>query len=384
MRFPWIRIGVLSLVAFLGILYLQSENASSHGFSRAVHPVEFQAEKDLASNRLTGEIWQSSEDCRSCHEKVYDNWKGSRHRVSHTNELYKVSFRQEPMSWCLNCHSPLMEPGRDETNFDARFQSDDGISCITCHVREGKILTGSTPKKQQGIHDYKPIKEMQASEFCGNCHQFNFPTRESHAGKTPLEYSTLPMQNTLQEWKESSYYPEKTCQSCHLFPRTERSHLFPGGHNLEYLDRSFEVSIDRLSSDMVLVRLTGIRIGHHFPTGDHFRNLRLRLYHENGIILKEFVLEKHFVFHKDSSESRNPQESNRILKEDTSLGGNNTKNRTREWIWNYEGDRPIAYELEINYQSPTNHFLNTLPEKEMFQVFQKGKLFLPPVSDDKG
>src|SRR6185369_16156590 len=96
-----------------------------------------------ARNSKTGELLGDSSSCKSCHETVYKNWHVSRHRVAFTNPIYQESHARESSVWCVNCHSPMMRLGGNPQVLADRIQSEDGISCITCHVRNGKILTAT-------------------------------------------------------------------------------------------------------------------------------------------------------------------------------------------------------------------------------------------------
>ncbi|MCC5814805.1 MAG: cytochrome c554 and C-prime [Leptospira sp.] len=371
----------LILICSPGIRFTENNN---HRWTKAVEPISFQPSQDLASNQITGELWESSTDCKTCHENIYENWSKSRHNVAYSNPLYQVSHKKEPMAWCLNCHSPLMEPGNDPKDFSGRFQSEDGVSCITCHVRDGNILTAEIPKEPKGVHAYKEVSQMKESEFCGNCHQFNFPTIDSLSESKPLEYSNLPMQNTLEEWKESPYYPRKNCQSCHLFPKKKRSHSFSGGHDAEYLNQSFELELIPIIGNEFTIRVRGINIGHHFPTGDLFRSLRIRIKKEDGSFVDEIILKKHYI---PSEKDASSKDAARVLYEDTSLNlfSKDSNYSVRDISWRYEGvERKLIYELEMDYQSGENHFFNQLPYKETFRKFLKGQWILPEMSKDKG
>jgi hypothetical protein len=44
--------------------------------------------------------------CGACHEKALEQWKGSMHAASATNDIYRASHALEPMQWCENCHKP--------------------------------------------------------------------------------------------------------------------------------------------------------------------------------------------------------------------------------------------------------------------------------------
>jgi hypothetical protein len=213
----------------------------------------------------------SATACRPCHEAQFLQWSGSRHAHAATNDLFRVSFRQEPMDWCKYCHAPLpeqvaalravrdIEPGRSRL-------VDEGVNCAACHVRDGEILA-ARPATAAALraHPVRVTAELSASTFCGNCHQVNWPLTLK-----PFHYSALPMQNTLAEFQRVSP-PLRSCQTCHM-PRG--SHRFPGGHDVEWLRKTVSADIWLESGSLLHVRVRARGIGHRFPTGDPFRRLQ--------------------------------------------------------------------------------------------------------------
>ncbi len=255
---------------------------------------------------------QTSKDCAPCHEAAYRNWNKTRHRVALTNELYRESHEREPSPWCVNCHAPLRLSGSEKQP----YLEDEGVSCLVCHAREGKILvkqqpaaslgahsgdtqTASLPVPPQRVpahtpgtkmasvpapgsgvraHSYLIDERLKDERFCEGCHEFNFPTaatamREGNA----LHYTGQPMQSTVSEYRSSAFYGSVTCSGCHLFPYTAVSHSFPGGHALDRLKNDLRLEVTRTAPGQITLRVYAQGIGHAFPTGDLFRTLRVRL-----------------------------------------------------------------------------------------------------------
>lgn len=188
-------------------------------------------------------------NCGACHEKQYAEWRSSRHSVAFTNRIFAASYAREPMRWCLSCHAP--SPEQQRAIGEARRVEEvsapevaDGVSCIACHVRDGRVLTK---------------RELGAPEFCASCHQFNFP------------HQTEPMQDTVAEWRRAG--GQERCQDCHM-PRG--AHTFPGAHDRSFLARAVEVNVSG-SDDGVVVRLQARGAAHRVPTGDPFRRLIVQL-----------------------------------------------------------------------------------------------------------
>jgi hypothetical protein len=258
-------------------------------FTKGLFPVVF-AEADFALHPKNGKRMQSSKDCAPCHETAYRNWNLSRHRVALTNELYRESHEREPSPWCVNCHAPLRLTGAESKP----FHEEEGVSCLVCHVRSGKILAKNLPKKATA-HEYNIDHRLGDERFCEGCHEFNFPTaatamREGHA----LHYTDQPMQNTVSEYRSSAFYGNVSCGGCHLFAYTEASHRFPGGHAIERLRQDLRVEVSRTSPGSITLRILALGIGHSFPTGDLFRTLRVRVIDPGGKIAEELELRHYF------------------------------------------------------------------------------------------
>lgn len=197
------------------------------------------------------------------------------------------------MVWCTNCHSPLALEGKNPDEEKNRVLSEEGVSCIACHVRENQILANKEIQNPRE-HNFILNKKLKDSEFCSNCHQFNFPSADKKQG---FQFSNLPMQNTYEEWKESYFYKKKeNCQSCHMPTKINskgekyRSHTFYGGHNKEFLASTFNLKLIQEDQNLFKVELQAKRLGHSFPTGDLFRKLNIQILDKNFKKLYEFDL----------------------------------------------------------------------------------------------
>lgn len=216
----------------------------------------------------------SATDCGPCHRAIYDQWRHSRHAQSFTNRIFAASFRREPLRWCVYCHAPL--PAQVEALRDARSVRpgrsplvDEGVNCAVCHVRDGAILSARPPSTAAlRAHPVRLTPELAKAEFCGGCHQFNFP----RIG-VPIRYTHQPMQDTLAEWRHTPQ--RRTCQNCHM---PAGAHRFPGGHDTALLRDTVRASVRRLPDGRLQVELHASNAGHRVPTGDPFRRLELQLY----------------------------------------------------------------------------------------------------------
>ena len=248
-----------------------------HQFSKGLMPI-------YHTEKLEG-----SKNCENCHKEIYTEWKTTRHRLSFSNRLYQESHKKEPLTWCVNCHAPLVKENGNPENTVDRIFTEEGVSCVVCHKRGDKILTAHTPNNPVE-HEYIEVKEMKRSEFCENCHQFNFPVGTGNVPHNKFKYSSQPMQNTFTEWQMSYFYGKETCQDCHMQTNKEhKTHSFPGGHNKDYLAKTFTVDFTKISNTDIKLTIIGKRLGHAFPTGDLFRTLTVRLLDKNEIEIKKIL-----------------------------------------------------------------------------------------------
>ncbi len=227
------------------------------------------------------------ESCAVCHRPQYDDWKSSVHSKSMgpgvVGQVVDL-IHDDPSTalLCYGCHAPLSEqqeklrgrtsPSRFENNpaFVATLQSK-GLTCAGCHVRRHQRygpprLDGSpgTPRAASRLPHRGAIRTAAfgRSEFCKVCHQFEADGRALNG--------TL-LENTYNEWKETSYAREgTTCQSCHM---PGRRHTWRGIHDPEMVRSGVTVHLTlNDSQDRVVgrveaeVTLANTGVGHYFPT----------------------------------------------------------------------------------------------------------------------
>ncbi len=186
-------------------------------------------------------------NCIACHPEEGAQWHSSRHSVSLTNALFQADYAAESLPLCLDCHAP---DGTDE-----------GVSCVTCHVDSGQIrsltVSGTAP------HPSRVDPELNRSSFCARCHDFNFTA--VHPGGT-LAWTDTPMQATFQEWV--AWGGEESCQDCHM----KQGHDFSGAHSPALLTEA--ISVEAKGHEL---RITSLGVGHAAPTGDLFRHMTLQV-----------------------------------------------------------------------------------------------------------
>jgi len=224
------------------------------------------------------------ESCAVCHRSQHEDWRGSVHSTSmgpgvvgQTIEL----IQDDPSTaiLCYGCHAPLAEQqekvrrakgsrSRFERNpaFLASLQAK-GLSCAGCHVRSHRRY--GPPRLDGSLKNSRPISKLphrgairttafERSEFCKACHQFE--------ADGPALNGTL-LENTYNEWKESSYAREgRSCQSCHM---PGRRHTWRGIHDPEMVRSGVTVRLTRGDArDRVeaTIAIANTGVGHYFPT----------------------------------------------------------------------------------------------------------------------
>jgi hypothetical protein len=256
---------------------LQLNGRLAAGFSRGVHGVNpglpIQSDGAWEKPVLTGK------ECSKCHPEVYKTWSTGNHSKAFSNEIFRTALKLESLRWCLHCHGPLWNEKKVDLKTATEAQKplgelhEAGVTCVVCHMREGKIHTRGAHEIDQTkiFHRLYRDKKLGASEFCAGCHQFNFPKTTEPV--VTYAHST-PMQNTVTEY-ENVTGGNPPCHSCHIDGKDHSLH--PKGELQKTLQYSIKtVKSDELSSVTFSIRLENL--GHHFPTGDLFRILSLYVY----------------------------------------------------------------------------------------------------------
>lgn len=210
--------------------------------------------------------------CGACHEDEYTSWRGSRHAASASNPIFQQDFTHTPRQWCLKCHAP------GATVSKIRFgdsDKDSGVGCLTCHLNELNQVMSARPPSAAGLRAHPMVlsPKLGSAEFCGRCHQFNFP----RPGR--IEPGNTPMQNTVEEWRTSDFGKnERPCQVCHM---RGGDHRMPGAHDIEWLRKTVRIVVTR-DGENISVRAESTGAGHAIPTGDVTRLILVHLCSEEN------------------------------------------------------------------------------------------------------
>lgn len=208
------------------------------------------------------------EDCGSCHESQYEDWLTSRHSIAMgpgiSGQLHSP-WVSDPFV-CTNCHAPLAEQSPQKESKFGGFEKNSGyiptlrskgLVCAACHVRK-HIHYGPksvTEKEKEAPHNsFVEVENFGNSEFCKPCHQFE-PNGNRVSGKL--------IQNTYEEWKNSSYAKKGVqCTGCHM---PDRKHLWQGIHYPEMVKKGITIKAERKGPNVIL-KIINSGVGHNFPT----------------------------------------------------------------------------------------------------------------------
>jgi nitrate/TMAO reductase-like tetraheme cytochrome c subunit len=131
--------------------------------------------------------------CGDCHIDIYKEWSQSAHARAFLSPDFMKATQEGSFADCVSCHAP--EPKLTPEPPVARvILPQDGVTCTTCHLMDGKMLGPVQPTGAVHPHPIE-VAENRFTEaaFCGRCHE-----------------------GTYQQWKKASITPKQTCQQCHM------------------------------------------------------------------------------------------------------------------------------------------------------------------------
>lgn len=283
----------------------------------------------------------------SCHQDIGAEWRGSLHQEAWKDPIFLKAYDLEPVAFCRGCHAPEGNPG---DVLPSLLAQDAGVSCTTCHVEAGKVQ-GSHP--QQGSpHAFRLAPGLAGEGACTTCHQFDFP-------KQARQISPSPMQDTVAEWKASSY-ASTSCQDCHMKmvgegDKRHRSHDFKVIGDPEILKEAIVASAARPSDERVVLSLASGKVGHAFPTGDMFRRLEVRAFAIDAagrVVSSAKPVELARVFRDvpRDPDSKTDLSHQRVEVADTRLGPPGTKNAQRTVTLSVPSAKGNRVRWEVAYQ----------------------------------
>lgn len=208
--------------------------------------------------------------CERCHEDAAAEHARSMHAQAFDDPLFQREWSHGRAAWCVRCHAPLAESADDP-------RAHEGVGCAACHVENGVIT--SAHASGRASHETRVIEDLASSERCGTCHDFAFPSRQTHPER---------MQRTLEEWRASGR--SETCAECHM-PTVSRGfrdgidHAVRGPRDAALTAHAVAIDVSaRRERGRVVVeaRLRVDEAAHAVPTGDLYRRLVFTVRGPNG------------------------------------------------------------------------------------------------------
>ncbi len=197
----------------------------------------------------TPNSWDSAQQCRECHQQVYEQWLGSHHQISFLNPQVRMLSDNFANKECRACHlpRPVSVTGFAMRTLDRKTRPDEGVGCLACHLAaDGSIMAAQDrPEAPCQPQRNESFLSVALCESCHNQHQ------------------------TTDQWRASKYPSEAiTCNDCHM--GSEHNHRFAGAHDLEMLRKAGEFTSRQEDKELVL-SLHNVGAGHNFPTEERHR-----------------------------------------------------------------------------------------------------------------
>lgn len=218
----------------------------------------FSLAQDAAKSKGTLEkVFPSSNKCKRCHERVFEEWEASPLSRSIHSATFRASLEEylafsggKEKALCFRCHAPHVSEYVDQAQmFVAQAQSGDpaidGVGCAQCHLikqvdrtahppvpkyEAGKTLFGPYKDFVQNLaHQSQELELFRKSDLCMNCHQ-----------SVPAAANLGKANELLGTWEKSQAAKSgKECQACHMPEQVGESangenkrkvanHTFPG------------------------------------------------------------------------------------------------------------------------------------------------------------
>ncbi|MEW6544935.1 MAG: multiheme c-type cytochrome [Nitrospirota bacterium] len=214
--------------------------------------------QDSAKSKGTLEkVFPSSNKCKRCHERVFEEWETSPLSRSIHSPAFRASLDEylafagsKDKALCFRCHAPHVNEFMDQVQtFVTQVQSGDpaidGVGCAQCHLikQVDKTARPPVPRYEPGKTLYGPYKDFvqnlahqsqeldlfRKSDLCLNCHL-----------SVPTAANLNKANDLLGGWETSKAIKAgKECQTCHMpeqvgesangeSKRKVANHTFPG------------------------------------------------------------------------------------------------------------------------------------------------------------
>jgi Cytochrome c554 and c-prime len=198
-------------------------------------PLSSVASDPSSSKNPLEKSFPSSEKCKRCHLRVFEEWEASAQSRSIVTAPFRVtldrflaSTDEKDHAMCLRCHAPhILEYGELLPRFIKEVQSKDpqidGVGCPQCHLiqdvdmkshppmpkfhLETTIFGGYDKAVSNLAHQSQKLDLYRESRFCVTCHDSLPETSQTVKG----------MPGWLGPWEKTKAESSgKPCQTCHM------------------------------------------------------------------------------------------------------------------------------------------------------------------------
>jgi hypothetical protein len=212
---------------------------------------------------VSGDQFAHAKKCGKCHVAVYNEWSRSDHAKAFVNPSFRDATDDYAFEECIGCHAPKTGI-TDKTPTARAADREDGVTCVSCHLKGGKLAGPIVPTGAIKPHPIEVDEKFyRSSEICGGCHE-----------------------GTLQEWN-SVKVDKKACQQCHMQPVMREVTQATGGMSniivafeKQQMLRRHDFTVSRNFMPDKIITVTAKRDGHlltiqitnnlphNLPTGD--------------------------------------------------------------------------------------------------------------------
>ena len=115
--------------------------------------------------RLTKVVEQfpQARACGECHVEIHREWSDSPHARAYTNPRYREGTDDYRFVACIGCHAPIPTVTEATPPARAAFR-EEGVTCVSCHLEEQKMLGPITPTWKVGPHAIQQARQVKRQE----------------------------------------------------------------------------------------------------------------------------------------------------------------------------------------------------------------------------
>ncbi|MDQ7055998.1 MAG: multiheme c-type cytochrome [Persephonella sp.] len=241
-----------------------------------------------------------SKRCADCHQKIYNQWKTSRHAQAWVSEEFIKKTKNRTKTKCLSCHAPLEVKAGEKPQLRDKLR-EEGVNCFSCHYREETDSIHGPYKVFSPPHYSTYNPEYTSARICSGCHK-----------------------KTYDNWIKTG--SNKNCQECHMPSKKDRLiqkfpfmyfHSKKDLHNHSFLplkadEQDFSITVV-YKGKALMVSVKNLAVPHTVPTAQQGKPkyyLQIKGFERKETLLSEsemitpengfeYKREKTFIFYVD-------------------------------------------------------------------------------------